>query len=417
MSSPTAPSAPDVVPSVGRARATQVLWILIAAAAMTWTALHGFSEYQVAQSQDFLVYKHAGDDIAAGIDPYRRSVGLPYTYPPALGLAFVPLSVVPDHIAVALSLAVNAILTCFLLGLLLRPRTGWSRPGRSWTSSHFQAAALAVVLAGSAPFIRSVYLGQFNLVLFALLLADMLLTGRAAGLGTGLAASIKVTPAAMGLVHLVRGRWAAVVLSLVSFLAVGAATYVLAPDLVTEYWLQLLWDPSRVGNLSYVDNQSVTGFVARLTSTDAPSRLLVWVLLVPLTLLTLGTATVSGRSADRWQAPLAVGLFALFFSPVSWSHHWIWLVVFVAWTWRRGRVTEAAILAVLLVPEPLLFDEHTRSWPALPTALVTSTYFVLGCYAAIRLAHTAHRDRRRHALATATPSISFAGSAPRTGSR
>ncbi len=361
-------------------------------------------EIQAAEGQDFLVYWHAGADIAAGRDPYALREALPYTYPPALGLLFAVSVRIPDQFAVVGFFALNVALAFWLVRRLLTTRPpDADRPGRgaSGGAERREVLLLGAILLCSAPFGRSIALGQFNLILFALLAWDHLWPGRTAGVWTGVAAAIKVTPMAMVLSHCAERRWRAAVLTVGAFLALGVATFVAARELFVTYWGHLLWDSSRVGELSYPDNQSLTGLLARLTGESSAPPLAVLALLVPVVAVTFTAAWRGGRGPDRWIAPMSIGLFGLFFSPISWSHHWFWLPVFIVWRWHRGHRTEALWLALVLAAEPLLLDGLVFGWPAPIAGLVTSTYVLVGFYAAIRLllvarALTPERPLRRH---------------------
>ncbi|MEP7159668.1 MAG: glycosyltransferase 87 family protein [Dermatophilaceae bacterium] len=382
---PSGEDSPSTSDPVGRAlRVARALIPLVVAVYLVRFAL----EVQAAGGQDFLVYKHAGVDVAAGRDPYELREALPYTYPPALGLLFAACARVPDQVAIAAFLALNVALAFWLVHRLLITRPpGADQPGTGAPGApdRHEVLLLGAILLCSAPFGRSIALGQFNLVLFALLAWDHLWPGRTAGVWTGVAAAIKVTPMAMVLSHVAERRWRAAVLTVGAFLAVGVITFVAARESFVTYWGHLLWDSSRVGGLGYADNQSLTGLLARLAGESSPPRLSVLALLVPVIAVTFTAAWWGGRGPDRWIAPMSIGLFGLFFSPVSWSHHWFWLPVFIVWRWHRGHRTEALWLALVLAVEPLLLVGPSNGWPAPLAGLVTSTYTLVGFYAAIRL--------------------------------
>ncbi len=156
------------------------------------------------------------------------------------------------------------------LGVVLRilAGPGWRRYG--W----FGWALVACGLALFEPLRDTFSFGQVNLLLLALVLGDcwLLSTGRSrwAGVGIGLAAAIKLTPALfIGLLLLAR-RWkAAAVATAVALGATGLAALVV-PDASTFYWTRAMWDTTRVGRLDYVSNQSLQGVLARLGETGRP---------------------------------------------------------------------------------------------------------------------------------------------------
>src|SRR6185369_3422814 len=70
-----------------------------------------------------------------------------------------------------------------------------------------------------------------------------------------------------------------------------------------------------------------------------------------------------GGSADRLGAILIVQLFGLLLSPISWTHHWVWLLPLMIWLWhgqlrdRTGaRVLRWGWLALTVIGVPWLLS-------------------------------------------------------------
>lgn len=267
-----------------------------------------------------------------------------FTYPPFAALGMLPMALVglPTAIAVVLllNLAALACVVAILVGPALR-RYGW-----------FGFALTACLLALFEPVRDTVSFGQVNLVLLALVLSDAWLLssgcGRWAGVGIGLAAAVKLTPALfIVLLLLGRRRRAAGVATAVAALATGLAAWA-APGASRFYWTDALWDTARVGRLAYVSNQSLQGVLARLTAPEGPSRAL-WAA-ASLLVLCVWARRVSRALADEdWTAAFALtGLAACLVSPITWVHHLVWLLPSFAVLLHRRRLRVAAALYAVL---------------------------------------------------------------------
>ncbi|MFI2372005.1 glycosyltransferase 87 family protein [Streptomyces sp. NPDC018833] len=248
-----------------------------------------------------------------------------FTYPPFAAVCMLPMTLVGWRSAVAFSVLLNAAAAAVILrwtaGPLIR-REGWT----PWYALALAGCAFALL----EPVRDTVSFGQVNLLLLALVLADarLLAGGRAAlyaGIGTGLAAAIKLTPAVF-IVHLLltgRPRAAATAMA-VALGATGIAAWA-APDASRVYWTEALWDTDRVGALAYVSNQSWQGLVARLFAPHEPSRAL-WALGVVVLLAVWAVRVRQANAARDHAAAFALtGVLACLISPVTWVHHLVWL--------------------------------------------------------------------------------------------
>jgi alpha-1,2-mannosyltransferase len=282
-----------------------------------------------------------------------------FTYPPFAALVFAPLVMTSWPVAVAISLVVNAAMVVLLLRWFFVPfvqRRSWS----IWTPCAF--AFLAVVMFEPA---RDTFsFGQINLVLLALVSADMraLMTGRRlAGVGIGLAAAIKLTPAVfIGYLLLSRQYRAA---ATAAGTAAGATilTAIVVPGPSRDFWTDALWDTGRVGKLEYVSNQSLRGVLARL---DAPA--IWWVAAVALVLAYWGWWVRTRRTPGDHAAGFAVtAIVACLISPVTWVHHLVWVLPAMFWLLDRGRTIVAGVAYVLLCSSFVwLWWAHPSGWPA-----------------------------------------------------
>ncbi|MEU9666351.1 glycosyltransferase family 87 protein [Streptomyces bobili] len=272
-----------------------------------------------------------------------RVPGTPYgfTYPPFAAVAMLPMALVGPHTAIAAALLLN--LTALTAALRILTGPGWRRHG--WYGVALAACALALF----EPLRDTFSFGQVNLLLLALVLADcgLLATGRTrwGGIGIGLAAAVKLTPALFIALLLVAGRRrAAAVATGVAVAATGCAALV-APDASRFYWTHALWDTTRVGRLDYVSNQSLQGVLARSGVESRP----VWAALVLLVLCCWAWRSRRAAAAGNWPAAFALtGLTACLVSPITWVHHLVWLLPSFAVLVRAGHPRVAGALYAVL---------------------------------------------------------------------
>ncbi|MEV4448804.1 MULTISPECIES: glycosyltransferase 87 family protein [Streptomyces] len=280
-----------------------------------------------------------------------------FTYPPFAAVTMLPMSLIGLRTAIAVSVVLNlaalAVVVWILVGPALR-RYGW-----------YGYALAACLLTLLEPVRDTFSFGQVNLLLLALVLSDAWLLstgrGRRAGVGIGLAAAIKLTPALfIGLLLLGR-RWrAAGVATAVAAAATGLAAWA-APDASRFYWSDALWDTNRIGRLAYVSNQSLQGVLARLAAPGEPSRA-VWAATALLFLCVWAWRTSWALADEDWTAAFALtGLAACLLSPITWVHHLVWLLPSFAVLLHRHRTRVAAALYAVLCSSVvwLWFDDSS----------------------------------------------------------
>ena len=180
------------------------------------------------------------------------------------------------------------------------------------------ALPLALLLE---PVLETFKFGQVNLVLMALVAVDCLAprTRWPRGLLVGIAAAIKLTPAAFVLFFLLRGdRRAAVVTVVTAAVATGLGFAVDAAS-SARYWFG--GPAAGVSGSVFYTNQTVQAVLAR-AEVPALAAKVVW-LVAASALLALIVPVV--RRAEPALALVTVAGFALLVSPTSWSHHWVWI--------------------------------------------------------------------------------------------
>ena len=304
-----------------------------------WAVLASSAVALIAGSIDLDVYLRAASELAAGRDPNLTPAGqLPWLYPPFAAAVYLPLLALPFPVAVVAVALASLTALARTLHLVL----GRLAPGRA----HLTVACLALAVV-TEPVTSTFGYGQPNLVLAWLVTEGLL--GRRRWL-IGLAAGIKLTPLIFLLPLLVgrpgvRRDLRGIAQLLAGFGGTITTGWLLAPTASTDYWTGLVLSaPSRIG-IGYATNQSLTGAVARAFDPDgslpATTALVVLVL--------LATAVVLRRSRDDVLTLAVTGMAGLLISPISWIHHWVWLLPLVLWCLANGRCFLGGTWSVLLV--------------------------------------------------------------------
>ena len=270
-----------------------------------------------------------GGELYGELPQLAQGAHLPFTYPPLSAEIFSLFTLVPLVVASTI-ITLATIATLGYVVQLVLTRT-CDRPNRElwWLT----VAVLAVAL-WFGPVRETLGFGQVNVFLMALVLVDVI-RGRGRWWGgalTGLAMAIKLTPAVFLLYFVLRRDWRGLGTAVVAALAFTGIGHLLAPDDSVRYWTFAIQDPARIGGLAFSSTQSVNGVVHRL-GLEGSAASMVWFVLSAL--VGLGIAWVAWRllrGGHEVAAAVAVGQVALFCSPVSWGHHWVWAVPAVVLT-------------------------------------------------------------------------------------
>jgi alpha-1,2-mannosyltransferase len=159
--------------------------------------------------------------------------------------------------------------------------------------------------------------------------------------------------------------------SLASFAAATLVGFVLAWSDSWEYWTHTLLHTDRIGTASLNTDQNIAGALARIVGLGEHGRRLLWLAACLLVLaVTIWAMRRVLRAGEPTLAVICVALFGLVVSPVSWSHHWVWMLPAVLVTgilgWQRRNVALAVLSAagVALMrwtPIDLLPEHHEAS--------------------------------------------------------
>ncbi len=344
-----------------------LLWLLGAAALVcaAWP-MFAHTPYRI----DIDVYQMGARAWLDGHPLYRADsqfhtpigLDLPFTYPPLAAILFCPFAWM--HMPAA-SVAITALTLLLLAGstvIVLTRLDVWSTsktlPGPAW----LRRCWLAVIAAAGAtlwlePISSNFAFGQINVVLMTLVIADCMprRTPWPRGLLLGLGMALKLTPAVFLLYFLLRRDDRAALTSLASFLGATLLGFVLAWNDSWEYWTRTVRHTDRIGEPSLNTDQNIAGALARL-GLGEQQRFLLWVAASLLVLaLTVWAMRRVLRAGEPTLAIICVALFGLVVSPVSWSHHWVWVLPAMLVTgilgWRRRN---AALLVVTVIGMALM---------------------------------------------------------------
>ena len=282
---------------------------------------------------DLAVYVDGARHLTDGTlyDFFSEPLHLPFTYPTFSAIIFTPMTWLPWTLLRILwqlaSFGAIGLMAYSTLRLLGRAGPMAPRPIANVRGIVVTVTALGLWLEP----VRSTFnYGQINLFLCALLLAGSV-AGKewVSGASVGIAAGVKLTPAITGLYYLLQRRWSAVAWSAVFFAATVAIGAALLPGETWRFFTKLMLDPGRTGPVWSTINQSLRGAVARLLGEDLTS---VWLVCAAAAVVLGGWACwVCLRAGDRAAAFLAVQFTGLLISPISWSHHWVWVLPLLLW--------------------------------------------------------------------------------------
>ncbi|PWU56747.1 hypothetical protein DLE60_25775 [Micromonospora globispora] len=319
--------------------------IVAAVAYAAWLAIGAFGRpynfFDMKIYHGAVVWWASGNQLYDFISP---DTTLGFTYPPFAGLVMLPMSWLPIEVAGWFNALASIVALAVVLAALLRPivdRLGWSL--------RFTVAIAVPMAVALEPSRETLGYGQVNLLLFALVMADMVglrwrakrgthhdsadsalerfcYSGVWAGAGIGLATAVKLTPALFIAYLMITRQWRAAMTAIGTTVAVTLGTFALMGEESRTYFGTVLWQTERVGAADMTPNQSLAGLLARLyDSIETPG--LLWLAFSVLVLaLGLSRAATARADGDELTAFTLVGLTANVISPISWSHHLVWVI-------------------------------------------------------------------------------------------
>ena len=270
---------------------------------------------------DLEVYRHAGSVLLAGGNFYDLPGPLQFLYPPFAAVLAVPLALLPTTVVqlgwtAAGALALVAILHRFGL--------------QSWLLSVASAVAVYVV----EPIVQTLAFGQLGIFLVALIVLDLVPGPRVfsrrllpEGVLTAIATAIKLTPAIFVVYLLVVRKYRAFWVAVITGIAVTLLSAAVVPAASYEFWARLAHGDTGLGHsIIYYTNQSVMADIVRIFGLGRAPAIAGLVLSAVVAVAGVWAAMLWHRLGDVRLAVNLCGIAGLLGSPVSWLHHFVWVV-------------------------------------------------------------------------------------------
>jgi alpha-1,2-mannosyltransferase len=352
---------------------------------------------------DAQVYRFGGLRVTQGLDLY--SIGLTgnpktllFDYTPFSALTFVPLSWFSTLSTQILVLAINlALLTALVFRLL-------ARCGVTRAQGLGGLGALIVgLLLWFEPVRLTIELGQVNLLIAAIVVLDIAAERtRFSGVGVGLVAGIKLTPAIFIVWLVMIGRVRAAVVATLTVIATILVGFAVLPADSRFFWLQKGFDDVHRISSDPVSNTSLRGLAERL----GYSGVAVTAAVVLVAILGLLLAALAWRRGEAVLGIAIAGMTSAAVSPFSWTHHWVWVAVLLVALAYYAAVRRQRWAAVAMVTTWLLLGGWFVTYGPSPEAGITAfrhpgtldTWLpacYLGVYLLVLIATTGWLVRRR----------------------
>ncbi|GAB3001756.1 glycosyltransferase 87 family protein [Mycobacterium bourgelatii] len=375
--------SPEVGSRLGRVLVWSLLWLVAG-----WALSRLLRDLFVnpAYRIDIDVYQMGaqawldGRPLYDGVLFHTPIVDLPFTYPPLAAVFFSPFAWLKMPAAGAVITALTLVVLLLSTTVVLTRLDIWSQSkvlsGPAWVRRVWLAVMIVVPASiYLEPLNSNFAYGQINAILMTLVIIDTFPrhTPWPRGLALGIGIALKLTPAVFLLYFLLRRDNRAALTALATFVGATLVGFVLAWRDSWSYWTHTLHHTDRIGEAALNTDQNIAGGLARL-GLDEHERFPLWVLACLLVLAVTIWAMRRVLKADEpMLAVICVALFGLVVSPVSWSHHWVWLLpaVLVLGTlaWRRrnvalGLLTLAGLALTHWTPIDLMPKHHelTASW-------------------------------------------------------
>ncbi len=293
---------------------------------------------------------------------------LPFTYTPFAALVFAVVSFVPWRLSQQVSVAVDILALLTALWLTVG--------GLGYQKNQTRLGATLLAAAAvfwTEPVLRTIYLGQVNLVLMALIIWDLCQPDTQKsrwwkGFGTGIAAGVKLVPLIFIPYLLLAGKFRQAAMACAGFAFTVLLGFVILPRDSVKWWFDGLFvQGGRTGFTGWAGNQSLDGLITRLTGSVNGAKPAWAALAVLVTAAGVTAAALLDRKGHPLPGLLMAALTGLLVSPISWDHHWVWIAPgalvaahYAVRAWQRGARRAACGPGLLAVAIVVWFG----AWPA-----------------------------------------------------
>ncbi|MCW4466360.1 DUF2029 domain-containing protein [Glutamicibacter sp. MNS18] len=317
---------------------------------------------------DFLVYRYAVIGVFDGVDLYAANLvgpmmpdgGLPYTYTPFGVLALLPTALLGPWSAFAVwsLLTLTGFVWSMWQVIPQDRRRPWLLP------------VLAAVASATSVVAHHLHFGQVNVFLMIMVIWDLTRSRSSVisrrlprGVLVGMAAAIKLTPGLFMVFFLLTRQWRLFWASTVSFIACTSLAGLLFPTMSWRFFSDTLWSlgtrVSLTGDLGTSGNNSITGLFTALGGIPKP---LILAALVVAAVYILGAAGKTHWRGEHTAAWLIIGVGAPLLSPVSWIHHWVYLLPALCYLVGTRRFHRMSMVGIVLPGLLLLVGPEAGQW-------------------------------------------------------
>lgn len=349
---------------------------------------------------DMIIYREGVQAFLDGRSLYSEpmkagDLPLPFIYPPFGAFVMIPLSIfgwMDADMAGNIMIILSNALIFFCLYFVLRSAMGTTPIATAAGVDNVGPELvkkniwwITAVVWGIVVYFEPVDLNngfaQINIVLMALVVFDLVPRKRWLPQGTliGIAAAIKITPAAMLLYFLLRKEWKPIATAAFSAVIATAIAAIFRWQAFVEFFsvkLLAMGTGKDIGvGTDYQSNSSIKGVIQRLFTSrevmldNGTVINVVWLVATAITVW-LGSRVILAmlRRGFVVDAQLTTAIVMLLISPVSWSHHWIWLTLIVpvffyrAWAWRRVHWIAGSFIALMTCWSYFLMTVPPKWW-------------------------------------------------------
>jgi alpha-1,2-mannosyltransferase len=332
---------------------------------------------------DLGVYRNGGLIVRHVSPPYNgteyalydwpaNNQSLKFTYTPFAALFFAVVSFVPWSVLPRITQVANLIFL-FIAAWCTMGALGY-RDRRVRLGGALLGFAVGLL---TEPVFRTLYLGQINLLLMAAIIWDLCQPQdrRWKGIATGLAAAVKLTPLVFIPYLFLTRKYRAAWMVTGTFLATIVLGFAVLPHDSSDFWLHGLFiSDGRTGFVGWTGNQSLRALSTRLAGSIHAGSVPWLVLALVVTVAGLWAAAILDRAGHAMLGLLTVALVGLLDSPISWDHHWVWVVPglmvaghYAVQFWQAGRRLASAGCAALVGALLLIFAPWPGSLWGVPT--------------------------------------------------
>ena len=324
---------------------------------------------------DMVIYREGVKAFMEGGEVYSvpmmaGDIALPFIYPPFGALVMVPLA--GDWFSHAMAGDIMIVLSNLLIGLVVLLLAFALNRQRSTPFVSSDVIAAASLIWGIVLIFEPVRLNngfaQINIIIMVLVALDLIPRKRLKWLPQGwligVAAAIKITPLAMLLYFLVRKEIKPIITAGISAIIATLIATAVRWDVAWEYFSVKLLSMGTGGDFgvqtAYQSNSSIKGAIERLytsqESMEAASTItnIIWLCLAIITVVLGGWLMVAlmkrGLNIEAW---MINAFIMLLISPVSWSHHWVWVAIAIpvllyrAITWRHLNWAAGILISIV----------------------------------------------------------------------